>query len=100
VTEHGLATLDGGNPWLKEDRPVADRLPPTSFCALARSGPELANYEEVLTRQHDAGVLQVIDRGAMAGTGKDPIRRWRIRWEQGNKTLRLRRGRPAVGCSR
>jgi len=66
---------------------VADRLPPTSFCVLARCGRELVAYEEVLTRQHDAGVLQIIDRGVVT-TKKDPIRRWRVRWGQGTKAVR------------
>lgn len=66
---------------------MTDRLPPTSFCVLARCGPELSAYEEVLTRQHDAGVLQIIDRGSVTSR-KDPIRRWRVRWGHGAKTVR------------
>jgi len=49
----------------------------------------IAQHEEVLLRQHDAGVLTLVDRASGPPVqGLEALRRWRMRWGKGSSAVR------------
>lgn len=53
--------------------------PPELFCVAGWTSHAIHEHEELLFQQHEAGAIQLYDRGRVSTEGP-PLRRWRMSW--------------------
>lgn len=61
-------------------------VPAELFCVAGWTSKAVLEHEEYLFQQHEAGAVQLYDRGRITGDGP-PLRRWRMSWHRGNEVV-------------